>query len=609
MNIINTSLRTAGYELNLTQEVWRKSGFIPIHYSDGDETEERIINAIEQSNDLTSLSDELEIHCIDWPSTYHLSKRRGNLVRPFLHKLANRRVLEVGSGMGAITRVLGESGAEVLALEGTSRRAYATRLRTRDLKNVSVLSEKFSDYNTDLKFDFITLIGVLEYSNLYSAGDDPHRDVLKRCFEILKPDGHLIIAIENKLGLKYFAGANEDHLGIPMFGLEDLYDSTSVRTFGKFELENLLSSTGFKSKTFNAPLPDYKLTTSVIAEAGFNEAQFNSIDLIRDSFGADPQLPQTLAFNPELVLNSLEQNNLSLEFANSFLVVAGKKAETFLEESELAWHFSTNRRKAYCTKTVFKKRAWDKIEVIKSRMSSTAARGLLTHDFAEVSTYLVGRLFRDDLELHLATPLWSHLKLEALLQSYKNYLIGFQIESPSKEIDVLLTKNSIDLIPRNIVIDRNGMMNSFDHEWQTQDPVDIRQVLFRAVLSLHTISIFAQDEFGETHTYESLFQLFCDLLHLEIDDIATSKFIEMEILYQEEITANEGNVQDFKSFFSKPMGRQRFSPQLTRERDNAVAERDNAVAERDNAVAERDIVLHSTIWKLTKPYRKLRRLF
>jgi hypothetical protein len=97
----------------------------------------------------------------------------------------------------------------------------------------------------------------------------------------------------------------------------------------------------------------------------------------------------------------------------------------------------------------------------------------------------------------------------------------------------------------------------------------------------------------------------------------------MEILYQEEITAYEGNVQDFKSFFSKPMGRQRFSPQLTRERDNAVAERDNAVAERDNAVAERDnavaerdnavaerdIVLHSTIWKLTKPYRKLRRLF
>ena len=42
---------------------------------------------------------------------------------------------------------------------------------------------------------------------------------------------------------------------------------------------------------------------------------------------------------------------------------------------------------------------------------------------------------------------------------------------------------------------------------------------------------------------------------------------------------------------------------------NALAERDSAVAERDSAVAERDNVLNSTIWKITKPYRKLRSLF
>jgi hypothetical protein len=45
------------------------------------------------------------------------------------------------------------------------------------------------------------------------------------------------------------------------------------------------------------------------------------------------------------------------------------------------------------------------------------------------------------------------------------------------------------------------------------------------------------------------------------------------------------------------------------ERDNAVAERDNAVAERDNAVAERDMLLSSKIWKITKPYRWIRRKF
>ena len=45
------------------------------------------------------------------------------------------------------------------------------------------------------------------------------------------------------------------------------------------------------------------------------------------------------------------------------------------------------------------------------------------------------------------------------------------------------------------------------------------------------------------------------------------------------------------------------------ERDSAVAERDSAVAERDSAVAERDSILNSTIWRISKPYRKLKNLF
>ena len=37
--------------------------------------------------------------------------------------------------------------------------------------------------------------------------------MLQRVRSLLKPEGKLIVAIENQLGLKYFAGAPEDHLG------------------------------------------------------------------------------------------------------------------------------------------------------------------------------------------------------------------------------------------------------------------------------------------------------------------------------------------------------------------------------------------------------------
>jgi 23S rRNA G2069 N7-methylase RlmK/C1962 C5-methylase RlmI len=33
---------------------------------------------------------------------------------------------------------------------------------------------------------------VLEYSNLYATGANPHLEVLKRCFDLLKPNGTLI---------------------------------------------------------------------------------------------------------------------------------------------------------------------------------------------------------------------------------------------------------------------------------------------------------------------------------------------------------------------------------------------------------------------------------
>ena len=58
-------------------------------------------------------------------------------------------VLEIGAGCGAITRYLGECGGNILALEGTPRRAAIASARTRGLDNVTVLSEKFESFKTN----------------------------------------------------------------------------------------------------------------------------------------------------------------------------------------------------------------------------------------------------------------------------------------------------------------------------------------------------------------------------------------------------------------------------------------------------------------------------
>ena len=134
---MQSTLLTSGYVLNQELHIWARLGFAGINYSDGDEAEQRIASVIKQASDITILSTELRQHCTDWPSLYHLSGTRANIMRPF-ENILKGDILEIGAGCGAVTRYLGECGANVLALEGSPRRAAIARSRTRDLENVTV---------------------------------------------------------------------------------------------------------------------------------------------------------------------------------------------------------------------------------------------------------------------------------------------------------------------------------------------------------------------------------------------------------------------------------------------------------------------------------------
>ncbi len=124
--------------------------------------------------------------------------------------IPHKKILEIGSGCGAITRWLGELGADVTAIEGSERRANITYSRCRDLDNIKFFCEGFDAFYENEKFDLVLLIGVLEYSNLFIRADKPALALLTKAKQLLKEDGLLVIAIENKLGLKYWAGAPED---------------------------------------------------------------------------------------------------------------------------------------------------------------------------------------------------------------------------------------------------------------------------------------------------------------------------------------------------------------------------------------------------------------
>lgn len=340
--IIANELRQEG------DRVWRLVGHGSFDYSDGVASERYLRHVFSEASDLTSQSTELERYIKDWPSEYHLTRKRAQLLAPLTFD-RSLRVLEVGCGCGAITRYLGENFDHVVSIEGSIERARLARLRTTDLDSVSVVCSPFQALQFKQKFDIIFCIGVLEYSGAFIAGNDPYRQVLEYFSEILAPAGILVVAIENQFGLKYFNGAREDHLGTYFEGIEGYHRHPGrARTFGKGELEELLRPK-FPNLRFFYPYPDYKVPECVLSDDFLGSGLAG--ELVSQMRSRDYSGPMKVQWDETLVNLDLARNRQLAFFANSFLIVAGKGDLPPNMFNQLGVLYSNRATKAYSTRT------------------------------------------------------------------------------------------------------------------------------------------------------------------------------------------------------------------------------------------------------------------
>lgn len=540
-------LERYGYSRDEQTGVWVRADYQGIAYSDGDVTENKLRAIIRDAADVSVLSEELPQHCTDWATLYHLSSIRGNILRPFEHLLKGR-VLEIGAGCGAISRFLGECGAELLSLEGSPRRASIAASRTRGLSNVTVLAERFDDFKTDEQFDAVTLIGVLEYASMFSSDTDPAFAMLKRIREMLKPDGHLFIAIENQLGLKYFAGAPEDHVSVPMYGIEGRYTDGQPKTFGRKQLEQLIERAGFQSSTFLSPIPDYKLPNSVVTEAGFAAKDFDAAALAWQNVKKDPQLPQATHFDLEKAWPVVIGNNLGMDLANSFLVAASCTGTPVLEKDVLAYHYSTGRKAAYCKESKFVSTT-NGVEVQYRRLASEALEEdtqTFNYVLPDKDTYVNGRVFGQEFLEIAASADWSPLSFTPFIESYLQYL---KILLAEEGVTVDLTSvcarlpgRYIDAVPHNIIIKRDGSPRLIDIEWELSDGVELGHLLMRSLLlllaSAHPMPKSDSNPSRQTFVIQLL-----ESANLRISPEDLERYVSEEAFFQQRVTGRD--VSDF----------------------------------------------------------------
>ncbi|MCI9390494.1 MAG: class I SAM-dependent methyltransferase [Lachnospiraceae bacterium] len=285
-------------------------------YSDG-EVEEELLQI---ARDYTEGGyDQVVAQRKSWPVLYHFSRVRQNIIS-WLPVTKEHEVLEIGSGCGALTGMLAQMAGHVTCVELSRRRSQINGYRNRLRENIEILVGNYQDIEKELgRFDLITLIGVFEYAKGYIGGEDPYVEMLRQAVGHLKPGGQIVLAIENRIGLKYWAGFTEDHVGEYYEGLEGYPDTDGVRTFSKPALCEVIRQAGDLKADFYYPFPDYKLPRVIYSDAYLPKPG----ELGEDFPNYDRE--RILAFSEGRVLDSLIQDGLFDQFANSFLVILEKE--------------------------------------------------------------------------------------------------------------------------------------------------------------------------------------------------------------------------------------------------------------------------------------------
>jgi SAM-dependent methyltransferase len=213
-------------------------------------------------------------------------------------------VLDLGCGLGNLTSNLAPHIAEVVALDLTWERLLFAQKRFEKFNPRDRITLVAGGDGTrlpfpDAHFDCIVLSGVLEWVADDGAGvpkdapryvrawkmfasffgeSNPRRIQLKFLRElrrILRPDGQLMVAIENRFGYEYFTGRTDHHSGLLWASvmprmLANVYSIAAARrpyrtyTHSYFGVRRLFGAAGFPALEFYGLAPGYSGLAEII---------------------------------------------------------------------------------------------------------------------------------------------------------------------------------------------------------------------------------------------------------------------------------------------------------------------------------------------------------
>lgn len=475
-----------------------------------------------------------------WPVLYHLSALRGNIV-DWLPITKDMKVLEIGSGCGAITDKLSEKAGKVTCVDLSAKRSMINAYRNQDRDNIEIYVGNFNDIEPtlDCDYDLVCLIGVFEYGNSYIHTKTPYEDFFQIMQKHKKSTGLLVIAIENKFGLKYWAGCKEDHVGTYFSGLEGYPEGGSARTFTRRGLEKIFGRCGETNYHFYYPYPDYKFPTTIYSDMRLpyeGELTDNMRNFDRD---------RMVLFREKYVFDSTIEDDYFDLFSNSYMVVIGELPQTIYSK------YSNDRDGRYELRTDIVETPAGKV-VRKVPMTEEARAHVREMEAAyqalceryEGSGLHINPCMYHEQEGYAEFPFEQGTTLETLMDQclsekdpdgfqrlFNKYweLVSYRKEGYTGNIA------DYDLIFANILVDGENW-TVIDYEWTTKEAVEDKEIAFRAIYCY-----ILEDEKRNELNLDYIMQ------QLNVTEDEAEEYRHKEAIFQKKVTGKRKSMGEIRA--------------------------------------------------------------
>ncbi len=359
--------------------------------------------------------------------------------------------------------------------------------------------------NIDAKFDIIILIGINENEKINL------KNLVRRLEAFLEMDGRILLAVDNKFGLRFWAGNPENILEkkfTSLLGYNNEYEK--IETYTKRYIETQLNEIGYKTR-FYYPLPDYRRPNVIFSDDALPE--YNSIDKYNPYYTEKSDI----LFNEIDVFREILKTDKDMFtfFANSFLVEVIKKEKeydttynyiSFNNLRKEKYRLITKISNTYVEKQIVNEKAEEHYENIKNNIKILQENNIKTVDYIDEDKikskyieqkYLLNNVLTEKLEKgqveEFDNIIKNYIKQISVKtykeNNYENTVFGkYEVEVKDKSIiqDLNFVKNGMwDMTLKNCFLIDNQFY-FFDQEWNEPN-LPVEYILYRSII--YTISL------------------------------------------------------------------------------------------------------------------------